>query len=247
MMCIRGLASVLLVLALSSPALALRLTDEQIARIQEHVSDLPESERIALWAEMFIGTPYDPDPLGEYVTRRLIVADRRVDCMYHTFRSVELALSGTPEEAVELALKMRFHTGGVIEKGTVVNYSDRYEYAEDMLYSGKWGFDITPTLPGAVEIEGSRGISRVTIVPVGDIPRASGLLQSGDIVYLVKDPSRRVVGEIVGHIGILRREGGTLFLVHASGRKLHGGWVVKVLFDDYVRRMPFVGIMVGRF
>lgn len=243
----RWLAAILLVLLLSAPSHALIISDDDIEKIQEDISYMPVGDRIALWAEIFIGTPYDPDPLGDYVTRRVIVADYAVDCMYLTFRSVELALSETPEEAIDLALTLRFHDRGIIKRGRVVNYGDRFEYAADMLHSGKWGNDITPILPGSTDMEGSRGISRVTFVPRDDIPSTFGLLQSGDIVYFVKDPSTRVVGEIVGHIGILKREGGTLFLIHASGRKMFGGWVVKVPFDYYVRRMPFTGIMVGRF
>ncbi len=55
------------------------------------------------------------------------------------------------------------------------------------------------------------------------------------------------MGEIVGHIGILKREGEDLYLIHASGRKRRGGEVVKVPFGDYLIDMPFAGIMVGRF
>jgi len=244
----RHVAAALLALILfSTPALALEITEAEIAVAQKEFSALPVGERVALWAERFVGTPYDPDPLGEYVTRRAIVADGRVDCMYLTFRSAELALSDTPKEAVERALAMRFRTRGVVERGEVVNYEERYEYAEDMLRSGKWGEDITPTLPGAREMEGSRGIEKVTVLPAGAAPSSYGLLKSGDIVFFVKDPAKRTVGEIVGHIGILKREGGALFLIHAGGRKGRGGEVVKVPFADYLSGMPFAGVMVGRF
>lgn len=223
------------------------MTEAEIARTQKEISGLTVGERIALWAERFVGTPYDPDPLGEYVTRQVIVADDRVDCMYLTFRSAELALSETPREAVKRALEMRFHKKGVLEHGEVMNYDERFEYAIDMLRSGKWGADITPHLPGSREVRGSRGIDSVTVLPPEAIPAAYGLLKSGDVVFFVKDPAKRAVGEIVGHMGILKREGDALYLIHASGRKNRGGEVVKVPFADYVSDMPFAGIMVGRF
>src|SRR5512139_3550517 len=67
---------------LSSVACGLTLTDEEIRTTQVHLRDRSLAERIALWAEKFVGTPYDPDPMGEYVSKAAVVADERVDCMY---------------------------------------------------------------------------------------------------------------------------------------------------------------------
>jgi hypothetical protein len=63
----------------------------------------------------------------------------------------------------------------------------------------------------------------------------------------VKAPGKRVADEVVGHIGIIKAEGDSLYLIHASGKKNGGGEVKKVLFDDYIRSMPFAGVKVGRF
>ncbi len=247
----RHAALILFLLFVLSPALALELSDKEIAALQAECSDMPVGERIAFWAEKFVGTPYDPDPLGVYVTEQVIVADKKVDCMYLTFRAAELALSNSPASAVEAALSMRFPKKGVLEHGEVMNYDDRFQYAMDMLRSGKWGTDITPTLPGATDMKGSRGVERVSHLPAEAIPGAMDQLRSGDIVYFVKDPSKRVVGEIVGHLGIIKQEGKLknkkLYLIHASGHKNRGGEVKKVLFEDYVSDMPFAGIIVGRF
>ena len=68
------------------------LSAEEIANVQPTLEGKPLGEKIAFWAEKFLGTPYDRDPLGEYVTRAAIEADEKVDCMYLTFRAVELAL-----------------------------------------------------------------------------------------------------------------------------------------------------------
>lgn len=220
-----------------------------IAAYQKEISDKPVGERIALWAERFVGTPYDPDPMGEYVTKKAIVADERVDCMYLTFRAVELALSNTPEEALDIALDKRFINRGLIRDGLVSNYEDRFQYGEDMLYSGKWGRDITPELGRLTYVMGSRGKERVTMISKGSIKRSEktvAALKSGDLIFFVKAVSKRHVEEIVGHIGILKKEGDSLYIIHAGGIKNKGGTVQKTLFADYIKSMPFIGIIVGR-
>lgn len=242
----KWVSALALVMVLAAPASAF-MSDSEIAAFQRETAGLPVGERIALWAEKFVGTPYDPDPLGEYVTRRAIVADDRVDCMYLTFRAVELALGGSPLGAEEEALEKRFITRGVVEGGKVLNYEDRFQYASDMIASGKWGREITASLPGSTEMEGSRGYEKVPVVPASQAARSAALLKSGDVVYFVKDPARRVADEIIGHIGIIKREGGSVYLIHASGRKKHGGKVRKELFADYLSSMPFAGIRVSRF
>ncbi|GAB4390305.1 MAG: hypothetical protein Kow0025_21400 [Thermodesulfovibrionales bacterium] len=240
-------AALALFLALAAPAAAF-MDEAGIGSLQRGWAALPVGERIALWAERFLGTPYDTDPLGEYVTRRSVVADERVDCMYLTFRAVELALASTPAEAVSVALDKRFRTRGALaEDGRVANYGDRFIYAADMLSSGKWGREITSSLGRTVEMPGPRGEGLFPVLPAGEIGPAVALLESGDIVFFVKDPSKRAVGEMVGHMGIIKREGGDVYLIHASGRKKLGGSVKKELFADYAGSMPFAGIMVSRF
>jgi hypothetical protein len=247
----------MVIVLMASPVCGLMLSDKEIAERQREMSQVHIGEKITLWAEEFLGTPYDPDPQGEYVTKKAIVADQRVDCMYLTFRSVELAMSETPEEAVQVALEKRFINKGILsEDGTVLNYDRRFQYAMDMLKSGKWGNIITDSHPKSTGIEGARGLETVKILPravlLGGLrklamPKVRLGLQSGDIVYFVKDPKKRVVGEIIGHIGILKLEDDELNLIHASGSKHKDGVVKKVLFADYVSSMPFIGIIVGRF
>jgi hypothetical protein len=227
-------------------------TDDDIARYQKEIAGKPVGERIALWAERFVRTPYDPDPLGEYVMKKAIVADERVDCMYLSFRTVELALSRAPEEALHIALDKRFVGRGMLDGETVTNYEDRFRYGEDMLDSGKWGEEITGEIGPVSHIRGARGREKVAIVPkkalLGNPESRAGLpLKSGDFIFFVKSPDKRIGDEIVGHIGIIKREGDSIYLVHASGRKNEGGEVRKVLFRDYVRSMPFEGVRVGRF
>ncbi len=228
------------------PALSLRLTIEEIQRFQSQLMDQPVGERIAFWAERFVGTPYDRDPAGEYVTRAVIVADERVDCMYLTFRSIELALSRTPEEAVQMALDKRFHSRGMLKDGRVTNYEDRFEYGEDMIFSGKWGREITFQMGQTKRIRGSRGRTFVDILSSDTLSKNQNQLKSGDLLFFIKKPEKRIQQEIVGHIGIVKREG-QAYLIHAAGTKKKGGEVMKVLLTEYLQTMPFVGVKITRF
>lgn len=243
------LCSAALFIFFTSPVFA--LSDTDIALYQKEIADRPIGERIAFWADRFVGTPYDPDPLGEYVRKGVIVSDERVDCMYLSFRSLELAMSKTPEEAVEVALNKRFLTKGLVKNGRVLNYDERFQYGEDMLDSGKWGKEITSLFGRLSYIKGSRGRDMVAIIPKEEMLRLlkdKGIqLNSGDFIYFVKSPENRIIDEIVGHIGIIKRDGKEIFLIHASGNKNKGGIVKKVLLNEYIESMPFAGVRIGRF
>ena len=230
------------------------LPGEEIQTFQALWADKPIGERIAFWAEKFIGVPYDDDPLGEYVSKGTVVADERMDCMYLTFRVVELALSHTPEEAIQIALDKRFHSKGVFEDGRVTNYEDRFEYGEDMVESGKWGKEVTSEVGRMMKIKGSRGKDFAEILSPDELMRGRSRLKSGDIIFFATRPEKRKVGEIIGHIGVIKvekternPEGREFFLIHASGHKGRGGAVKKVPLKGYLLNMPFLGVKITRF
>jgi hypothetical protein len=230
------------------------LTGEEIQKFQTLLKGKPVGERIAFWAERFIGVPYDRDPLGEYVSKAMIVADERVDCMYLTFRTVELALSTTPEEAIQVALERRFHSKGILKDGRVINYDDRFEYGEDMIESGKWGKEVTPEVGKMVKIKGSRGKEFVEVLSAHALIQGMKSLKSGDLIFFAKKPEKREVGEIIGHMGIIEvrdiegnQRSKEVFLIHASGTKGKGGAVKKVLLREYLSKMPFIGVKITRF
>jgi hypothetical protein len=243
-------------LSLSIPAYPF-ISDDEIALFQRELERKPVGERIAFWAEKFVGTPYDPDPLGEYVTKKVIVADERVDCMYLSFRTLELSLGRTPSEAIMIARDKRFMGRGKIIDGKVINYENRFQRGEDMLDSGKWGREVTREIGPITETKGSRGRNKIRIISKNamrtllDTPtlHASRLssLKSGDMLFFIKSPDQRVSDEIVGHIGIVKEEGGIFYLIHAKGNKSKGGVVEKVLLTEYIGSMPFIGIRISRF
>ncbi len=230
------------------------MTADEVMIVQTSVADRPLSDRIVFWAERFVGTPYDPDPLGLYVRSKRIVADEAADCMYLTFRVLELARSTTPGEAIDRALDLRFRTKGLLQDGLVENYSERFEYGEDMIWSGKWGRNVTAELGTVKTIPGSRGKDTVDILPRNVLATRAlqKELRDGDVVYWVKDPQKRVVEEIVAHLSFLRVKNGKAYLIHASGSKDSatrpgGGAVKEVPFAEYVRDMKFIGAFVTRF
>ncbi len=230
------------------------MTAAEIMLGQGRVAALPLGKRIVFWAERFIGTPYDTDPLGLYVRTKRIVADEKADCMYLTFRAVELARSDTPGGAIDQALDLRFRDRGRLLDGLVQNYGDRFDYGEDMVFSGKWGRNITADLGPTETIPGSRGRDTVEILPKRTLLTAKfrKQLADGDIIYWVKDPKKRVVGEIVAHLSFIHIKEGRPFLIHASGTKTTGthqggGSVREVPFAEYARATKFIGAFVTRF
>jgi hypothetical protein len=173
--------------------------------------------------------------------------------MYLTFRAVELARAQTPGQAVDQALALRFMTQGRLIDGLVQNYSERFEYGEDMVFSGKWGRNITNELGTTTTIKASRGRDVVSILPKTALAsrKVQKQLQDGDIIYWAKDPKKRVVGEIVAHLSFVRVKDDKAFLIHAAGTKdsarSPGGGVVKeVLMADYLRETRFIGAFVTR-
>lgn len=227
------------------------IPDGEIQKIQAGLQGKTTGEKIAFFAERFIGTPYDEDPRGLYVSKTAIVADERVDCMYLTFRAVELALSDSPEEAVQIALEKRFHSQGILKDGRVVNYDDRFQYGEDMIQSGKWGREITSEIGRTIWIQGSRGKNFWTILPPKELLKEMGKIKSGDILFFATAPEKRKADECIGHIGIAKIEKSEwvkkIYMIHPSGVKNRGGAVKKVLLPDYVSRMAFVGVRITRF
>ena len=79
-------------------------------------SKMTIGEKIAFYANSFIGTPYDRIPIGLYVDSRRIIADNEVDCMYLVFRATELAFAdGDNKKAIQIGLDKRFHTHGLLD------------------------------------------------------------------------------------------------------------------------------------
>lgn len=213
----------------------------------QHLSYAKIGDEIVYYAKKFIGVPYDPDPIGAYVREKKIVYDSEVDCMYLTFRVVELALAGGDEnKALDFALDKRFKTHGILSNGKVLNYDDRFEYGEDMVLSGKWGKVINFDKNVIRYVYSSRLDTKIGYIPKKFYERIKGFIMNGDIIFLVKDPSRSIKGEIVGHLGILE-VAQDVYIIHAKGSKNKGGAVVKEKLRDYLSKTKYIGFIITRF
>ena len=217
---------------------------------------MPIGEKIAFYANSFIGTPYDRIPIGLYVDTRRIIADNEVDCMYLVFRAVELAFAeGDNKKAIEIALDKRFHYRGLLDKkGLVVNYYDRFDYSEDMIASSKWGNSIF-TKDEMSKIKGTRMYNVFYYLPKEKLFNNTeyfSRIKTGDIVFLVKKPElRSKAQEIIAHLGIVEVKNNEVYFIHASGIKGENkpqGKVKKVIFKDYLQEMSkFIGVYITRF
>lgn len=230
----------------------LAFTNQQIQQFQNSIQNKPVGEKIAFWANQFINTPYDPDPKGAYVTRNAIVADDTVDCMYLVFRVVELALSNSPQDAINVALDKRFFTHGILLNDKVMNYDDRFQYGEDMITSNKWGKEITNDLGVTEKIPGTRDHAYWEILPTTEIVDNVDKLKSGDLIFFILDPRKRLsVNASVGHMGIIDVEtennNNVVYLIHAHGSKTKPDKVVKTPFVDYIENSHFIGAQITRF
>jgi hypothetical protein len=141
---------------------------------------------------------------------------------------------------------MRFrNTPGRIDEGRV-NYDDRFRYGEDMIRSGKWGRDITAEIGDTFNSAVPEGDRELQAVSSRELAEKADQLRSGDIVFFVKPREQRVRGEIVGHIGIIKREARAVYLIHAQGTKRKGGSVRRSPLQEYLRTMPFSGAVLTR-
>ena len=232
-------------------------------------ADMPVPARIAAWARRFLTAPgagylFGPAE-GGYVAAGRLVLDGRQDCVSLMYRCSELGRAGSAVGALEVALRTRFagvSLDSLVDADGRVDY-DRPEHLDfglDMIRSGHWGQDITADLTGAVP--DSAGSSRYRAGDFSYVPSSSLVgdeLREGDIVWLILDPGsesgrklREEFGLVIGHLGIVIREDGEPWLVHAASSGLsgcyEGGRVVKVPLAVYLGRVEkFCGLVVTRF
>jgi hypothetical protein len=243
------------------------LSSAEIDSLMDSVQGKTVGDRIAFWADTFFRDGrarylFGLDPDG-YVTAGRLVDDFQMDCVLFLYRTTELGRSASAREAVQFAFGTRFFGAGVndaiLPDGRVrYDHSSHLDYSEDMLKSGIWGKDVTSTIgptqtdPGNERFPGGS----LLFVPKDRINYAA--LKSGDIIYFVTDEktpkgieSRSGKGALIGHIGILVRDGGDPYLIHAAKSGLagyyEGGKVEKIPLRTYLERVDlFKGIMVGR-
>ncbi|MEN8008140.1 MAG: hypothetical protein ABFS42_14055 [Candidatus Krumholzibacteriota bacterium] len=240
--------------------------EDQLLREEK---DLPTAVRIGRWARRYRdgeGIEYRFGLAeGGYVKEGDLVRDDRQDCVSLMYRVTELARAESPRDAVAWALRTRFAGApldSLVDDRGRVDYDrpEHLDYSLDMIRSGHWGRDITGELTGAAL--DSAGSSRYPAGSFRTVPE-SGLveaeLKEGDIAWLILDPAheaggrlRREYGLVVGHIGIVIKEEGRPWLVHAASSGLdrwyEGGTVVAVPLAVYLELVEkYSAVMVTRF
>lgn len=230
---------------------------------------LPTATKMGSWARRFAAADdvvylFGPRA-GGYVAEGDVVSDRRQDCVSLLYRVSELARARDARDAVDWALRTRFagaDPSAVVDAEGRLNYDDpaHLDFSLDMIRSGLWGRDVTPTLAGAaLDTVGSSRYpaGSFTYVPTGALTEHE--LVEGDVVWFVLDPAhatgaelRQDYGLVIGHIGLVVVDDDRRWLIHAASSGLEGwyegGTVVKVPLTEYLSRVEkFAGVMVTRF
>jgi hypothetical protein len=243
------------------------LPSEEIDSLMSVVQGKPVGERIAFWADTFYKDSrarylFGLDP-GGYVTDGRIVDDFATDCVLFLYRTTELGRSSSAREAVQFAFGTRFFGASVdaaiLPDGKVqYDHPSHLDYSEDILKSGIWGKDVTASI-GPVQAD--PGSDRFPPGSFSYVPKEKvnfGALASGDIIFFVTDEksakgtdSRSGKGGLIGHIGIIAREGEEPYLIHAAKTPLigfyEGGKIEKIPLKTYLDRIDsFKGIAVAR-
>jgi len=229
---------------------------------------LPVGERVARWARLFASRNdnvycFGPKP-GGYTAESLLVQDYKFDCVSLFYRTTELAQASSARQALHIAFDTRFKGVDLTRWPSptgAVSYDDsvHLDYSEDMLRTGIWGREVTADV--GVDIPDAAGSSRYAPGSYAFIPKDNlryENLKSGDLLYFVLDEKnekartlREKYGLLVGHQGIVDRDGDTVYLIHAAQSDLPGVYtgnrVVRVPLRTYLDRVErFKGLMVSR-
>lgn len=243
------------------------LPSAEIDSLMSLLQGRPVGERIAYWADAFYRDGraryvFGLDP-GGYVVDGRIVDDFATDCVLFLYRTTELGRSSSAHEAIQFAFGTRFFGASVdsviLPDGRVrYDHTSHLDYSEDILKSGIWGKDITSTIGPTLSDPGNDRFPAGSFFYVPKVRINYAALESGDIVFFVTDEtsakgmeSRSGKGVLIGHIGIIAREGDEPYLIHAAKTPLtgyyEGGKVEKVPLRTYLDRIDlFKGIAVAR-
>ena len=230
---------------------------------------LPTAERVGIWARRYLAWGrveyWFGLREGGYVAEGLLVPGVRQDCVSLMYRTTELARARDAQDAVRVALALRFagaDPDSVLREDGRADYDrpEHLDFSLDMIRSGHWGADVTASLSGAApDPVGSRRYPAGSFlcVPEADLDVAE--LREGDIAWLVLDPAdpkaralRDEHGLVIGHVGIVIVEDGERRLVHAASSPLPGWYeesgVVSVPLAVYLDRVERYGaVVVTRF
>ena len=242
------------------------MPSSQIDSLMQTIAGRAVGERIAFWADFFYrqGKAHYLFGLdsGGYVKEGRLCDDFQTDCVLFVYRMTELGRSSTAREAVQFAFGTRFY-GASVEDAILADGRVRYEdpshldYSEDIFRTGIWGKDETSTVGPTEPDPGNELFAPDTLFFVRKDKIDESTLQSGDVVYFVLDETNpkgkeaRGEGVLISHLGIVKRSGNGVDLIHAAKSPLEGiyegGKVEKVPLRTYLDAIDrFKGIVVTR-
>lgn len=224
--------------------------------------------RVGFWARRFLAESQAEYRFGlaedGYVSQGRLVLDDRMDCVSLMYRCTELARASGPDDALMWALRTRFSgapLAAVIDSEGAVDYDrpEHLDFSLDMIRTGIWGRDVTHQFTGAgIDTVGSSRYPAGSFSYVSQTHLKTEELAEGDIVWLVLDPAdkkaaslRQEYGLVIGHIGIVVKDEGETWLVHAASSDLsgcyQGGQLVRVPLRTYLDRVErYGGVKVTR-
>ncbi|MBU1702274.1 MAG: hypothetical protein KJ927_18725 [Candidatus Eisenbacteria bacterium] len=238
-----------------------------IDSVMNEILGLPVGDRIGAWADFFwrwgkADYRFGLDSLG-YASQGLLVDDRHTDCVLFFYRTSELGRSSTALEAVQFGFGTRFYGAPIAEvvgEGGALDYNHpaHLDYTVDMIRSGIWGEDVTASI--GMAMADLAGTSRFPAGTVQYLPTNSinyDAIQNGDGIHFVLNEATergrkiRESGALIGHIGVVVRDGGEVMLIHPASTGLEGlydgGKIVRVPLKTYLQRVDtFKGIIVTR-
>ena len=235
---------------------------------------LTTGERVAAWARRYRdagGSRYLFGLAeGGYAAEGRLALDERQDCVSLMYRCTELGRARSAVDALAVALATRFagaDSDSLFDASGRVDYDrpEHLDFSLDMIRSGHWGADVTVALPGSVlDAAGSSryrpgSFRYLPTAALVDGSAAADLIRDGDIAWLVLDPEhaggaglREKYGLVIGHVGVIVRNEGEPWLVHAAGSPLPGYYeqdgVVQAPLAVYLARVEkFCGVVITRF
>jgi hypothetical protein len=219
-------------------------TADDFSKQFSKLQSAPLADRISAWSQLFLGTPYGLDPLGEgpssVVDPDPLEDFRRVDCLTYVEQVMALSYSRKRKESLPWLLKLRYETG-----------KPQHQYRYYTMAKGWIGAniargllkDITQSIGGKrvktvsvdlekrrywkkefkerFELHGDSAPKGRAVVPFIPLARAIKMVKRfphASLMHVVRAPVRRSPF-LISHVGLIIHRNGRVYFRHASGSK----------------------------
>jgi cell wall-associated NlpC family hydrolase len=222
------------------------LSRRRVAQLlSETKQDHSAGIRIDVLSRHFLGHPYKPNPLiGSADTGEVFTASLDgFDCVTYIETVVALARASSVDDFIEWLRKIRYEQGRI-------QWEQRNHYMSLWVRNNVRDAIIKPVSMLAIpRVSRERVLNvvpglaaqrtRVTCVPKSAVPRLTGHLQNGDLIFFVS--TRKNLD--VFHAGIIVRDGKRVLMRHASRSE---GVVVEQDLSKFLKENRMTGVIVTR-